>query len=75
MDQKWLLVRGDAGARFEPLLGDRERARPWRDFNENSIEQREDVEPPKSGVATRHRIAENHPEHPDDMEGKNGYRE
>ncbi len=67
VNQKALGERRSAGADFEPLLRQRERARPWAKLDGNSPKQRCNVQPGERAPAPRQHPAKQNPQDPEQM--------
>jgi hypothetical protein len=75
VEQEPALVRLDSGAAFDPVLQQRQRTRPRKQFRKDSPEKRSDVQPPENRVGARQPSAENHPQNEQRMQEEDGSRE
>jgi hypothetical protein len=74
VEQEPALVRLDSGAAFDPVLQQRQRTRPRKQFRKDSPEKRSDVQPPENRVGARQPSADNHPQNEQRMQEEDGSR-
>ena len=76
MDEEGAAGGFDAGAKFEPIFGERERTRGPRDgLNDDGVDQGDDVEGAKNGTAAGRGPAEKNPGAPEQVQKEDGFDE
>src|SRR5208283_292367 len=75
MDQKALVIGGQAGSVHQRLLQQRQRAVPGAGLDHDAVQQREDVEPPQKRAVAGQQAARDHPRDPDQVCKQNNLRQ
>ncbi len=75
MEQEPTLVWLDSGFAFEPVLQNRQRTRPRKQFRENSRDKRSEMQPAENRTPTSQQSAKGYPQDEHGMQQKDGNRE
>lgn len=75
MEQEPILVRLDTGPAFEPVLQQRQRTRPRKQFRKDSPDKRPDMQPAKNRARACQQSTEDHPQNEQRMQEEDGNNE